>query len=297
MNIETLKVFRDLAECGSFSKTAGANYISQSAVSQQLKKLELVLKCNLFTRPAGKLILTPAGEKFYETAKKIAVLYDSSLSAIKTIASEKNSGELKFSSIYSAGLYSLQGHLGKFMARHPGTKVSVEYRHFSQIHGDVLSGRADFGLLACPARKLRGLVLVPFGKDEMVLVSSSGHALSQKRTVDLRAVAGADFILFDKAFPSRRFVDMFFNEHGIHINVKLELDNIETIKTAVTSGAGLSILPASAVKQEVRAKTLRAIRFSDGELSRQLYLVHSAQRKLPVIARAFLDMVNNMRIE
>ena len=291
MNIETLKVFRDLVDTGSFSKTAELNYISQSAVSQQIKKLELILKCRLLSRLANKILLTPCGTKFYDTSKKIVLLYENSMVCIKQLAVSKAVEEVKISTIYSAGVYLLQGYIRKFMAAYPCTKVSVEYRRFSQIQGDIVSGRADFGIMACPYRKLQGITMLPIGEDEMVLLTGMSDKLARKRSVGVREVEGLDFIAFDKVYPSRKYMDDFFKKHAVKVNIKMELDNIETIKTAVSSGAGLSILPFSALREEERDNKLHIVRFTDAEVSRTLYLIYNKSRKLPASAKAFLEIL------
>ncbi len=291
MNIETLKVFRDLVDTGSFSKTAELNYISQSAVSQQVKKLELVLRCTLFSRVVNKIALTSCGEKFYETSKKVVLLYENSLVCLKQLSASKAAEEIKISTIYSVGVYLLQSYIKKFMADYPNTKVSVEYRQFSQIQGDIVSGRADFGIMATPYRKLPGMTMLPIGEDEMVLLTGMGDKLAQKRSVAVGELAGRDFIFFDKAVPSRKYVDAFLKKHGVRVNIKMELDNIETIKTAVSSGVGLSILPLSAIREDERDNKLHIVRFTDAEVSRALYLICNRSRKLPPSAKAFLEIL------
>jgi DNA-binding transcriptional LysR family regulator len=292
MNIETLKVFRDLVDTGSFSRTAELNYISQSAVSQQVKKLELVLKCRLFNRLANKIILTQCGDKFYDTCKRIVLLYENSIVSIKQLSASRPGEEIKISTIYSAGVYVLQTYIRKFMADNPNTKVSVEYRQFSQIHGDIVSGRADFGIMAGPFRKLSGVTMLGIGGDEMVLLTGMSVKLAQKRAVGVREVAGLDFVSFDKVFPSRKYVDDFFKKHGVKVNIKMELDNIETIKTAVSAGVGVSVLPLSAVRESERDNNLHVARFTDAEASRPLYLIYNKSRKLPASAKAFLGVLD-----
>jgi len=297
MNIETLKVFRDLVDTGSFSKTAELNYISQSAVSQQIKKLELVLRCRLFSRVANKIILTQCGDRFYDACKRIVLLYENSIVSIKQLAASRPGEEIRISTIYSAGVYVLQDYIRKFMSDHPETKVSVEYRQFSQIHGDIVSGRADFGILACPFRKPAGMTMLPIGKDEMALVSSMSGKLAKKRSVAVTELDGMDFVSFEKAFPSRKHVDDFFRRHGVKVNIKMELDNIETIKTAVSSGVGVSILPLSSVRESERESKLHVARFTGTEASRPLYLVYNRSRKLPASARAFLEILQGSRAQ
>ncbi len=290
MNIETLKVFRDLVDTGSFSKTAELNFISQSAVSQQIKKLELVLRGRLFTRTANKIALTPCGDKFYAAAKKIVLIFENSMVAIKELSAFKAAEEIRISTIYSAGVYVLQSYIRKFMADYPTIRIGVEYRQFSQIPGDIVSGSSDFGIMACPYRRLPGITMRPIGEDEMVLLTGMSDELARKSCVSVGEVGGRDFILFDKAVPSRKYIDNFLKSHGVKVNVRMELDNVETIKTAVSSGVGLAILPFSAVREDERDSMLHVIRFADAAVSRPLYLLYNKSRKLSASAQAFLNM-------
>lgn len=295
MNIETLKVFRDLSDTGSFSKTAELNYISQSAVSQQVKKLELVLKCKLYHRQAGRILLTPCGEKFYAAAKKVSSVYDGALRTIRALARDRQGDEIKISTIYSAGIYIIQNFIKQFLAQTPGARVSVEYRQFSQIYSDITSGRADFGFMACPYRKSPGLVMLPVAKDEMALIAGSSSPLAGRKSVSVRDLEDMDFIFFDRAFPSRRYIDSFLRRHGVKARVKMELDNIETIKTAVASGAGVSLLPRTAIRDDENGVSLHALKISDAEFLRPIYLVYSRTRKLSPAARSFMNIFDGVK--
>lgn len=290
MNIETLKVFRDLSDTGSFSKTAELNYISQSAVSQQIKKLERVLKCKLYHRQAGRIALTPCGEKFYAASRKIAGLYDGVLKNIRDLGAERRADEIKISTIYSAGIYMIQNYIRQFLAKNPGTKISVEYRQFSQIYTDIASGRADFGFMACPYRKCANLAMLPVAKDEMVLITATASPLAARKTVNVKELADMDFIFFDRAFPSRRYIDDFLRGHGIKSRVRMELDNIETIKTAVASGAGVSLLPRSAIREDENGITLHVLKIADAQFLRPIYLIYNRGRKLNPAAKNFMGI-------
>ena len=99
-----------------------------------------------------------------------------------------------------------------------------------------------------------------------------------------------EFIFFDKVFPSRRHIDDFLRSHNIKCRVKMELDNIETIKSAVASGAGVSLLPRSAVREDENGINLHVLRISDAKFMRPIYLIHSRTRKLPPAAQNFMGI-------
>ncbi len=295
MNIETLKVFRDLSDTGSFSKTADLNYISQSAVSQQIKKLEFVLKCKLYNRQAGKILLTPGGEKLYEAAKKVSLIYDGALKTIRALGGKRQDDEVKISTIYSAGVYIIQNYIRQFIARNPGARVSVEYRQFSQIYSDITSGHADFGFMACPYRKAPGLAMLPVAQDEMVLITGAASPLAGRKTVSVKELNGLDFIHFDRIFPSRHYTDAFLRRHGVKARVKMELDNLETIKTAVASGDGVSLVPRSSIREDESGSRLRVLKLSDAEFHRPIYLIYNRGRKLSPSARSFMGIFDEPR--
>lgn len=296
MNIETLKVFRDLSDTGSFSKTAELNYVSQSAVSQQIKKLELILKCRLYRRQGGKISLTGCGARFYEASRKIAGIYDGALKAVLELGQEKKAEEIRISTIYSAGIYLIQNYIRKFLAHNSGVKISVQYRQFSQVYPDITSGRADFGFMACPYGKSAGLSLLPVANDEMVLIAGASSPLAGRKTIMVKELCGLPFVLFDKNLPSRRYIDAFLRQHGVKVSAKMELDNIDTMKTAVASGVGVSIIPRSVVRKDENGITLHILRFSDAQFLRPIYLISSRERKPTAAMKNFMNIFENPRL-
>ncbi|HNT96886.1 MAG TPA: LysR family transcriptional regulator [Elusimicrobiales bacterium] len=290
MTIETLKLFRDLADTGSFSRAAELNGVTQSAVSQQLKKLERTFRCPLVNRGRDGVTLTDEGASLYEAAKKISAVYSSAIDSIAKSQPGKAAGSVRISTIYSTGLYLLQGYISRFMSARPEIKVSVEYRQSEQVYGDVQAGRADFGFLACPTKKQGDLVFLPLCAEEMMLAVPERSEAAHGADIGRDSLADMDFVLFDKVHPSRKFIDDFFSKEGLPLRVKMGLDDIETIKTAVRSGVGVSILPVSAFGGG-DSRGIKAVRFRDLDLRRTVYLLRSRTRKLSPAARHFLDTV------
>ncbi|MBI4657179.1 MAG: LysR family transcriptional regulator [Elusimicrobia bacterium] len=291
MNIETLKVFRDLADSESFSKAAELNYISQSAVSQQIKKLEIVLKCKLFNRSGGRISLTVCGEKFYDASKKIVLLYENAVTSIKQSRSIKNYDEIRISTIYSVGTYLLQKYLEKFMQRYPLVKISVEYRQYQQVYADIISGRANLGIVAYPQKKHKNMLYIPMCKEKMVLISGMKNPIAKHDTVRINQLNGLDFIFFDKHIPSREYLDDVFKKHGIKINVKMELDDLETIKTVVQTGDGVSIVPYSSIREGEKGNRFHVAHLSDAEVSRPLYILVKKDKKLSQIVNILINIL------
>src|SRR2546421_6244218 len=195
MQIDSLKVFCDLAETESFTKAAQINQITQSAVSQQISSLERTFKSLLIERSKKKFRLTREGEILYDYSKQVIQIYDSlhhRLQEVKDIIS----GTIRVSTIYSIGLHDLPPYLKKFLKAFPTVNVHVEYRRSNQVYEDVLGNVVDLGLVAYPTKDNK-LELVPLRKDTLVLICHPQHPLARSKTVKLSQLAGQKFIGFE----------------------------------------------------------------------------------------------------
>ena len=291
MNIETLKVFKDLIETGSFSKAGEINYVSQSAISQQIKKLEIVYKSKLLTRVSNKIHLTSSGETLYKAAKKILITYDDAIGSIRQSVIDKKSAKIKISTIYSVGTYVLQSYIRRFMKVSPMTEVNVEYKRFSQVYNDIALGRADFGVLSCHSPiNNKNLSVSYMCEEEMVLITAAGGKFSKMKSINIHDMFGTDFILFDKAFPSRKYIDSVFKKNKIKVNVKMEVDNIETIKTYVKSGLGFSIVPKSVIRKFEKDVDIHILKFLGIKMARTVSVIYNKNKKMSKAHKEFLEI-------
>src|ERR1700733_13885983 len=163
MQIDSLKVFCDLAETESFTKAAQINNITQSAVSQQISSLERQFKSLLIERSKKKFRLTREGQVLYDFSKQMIQTYDSLQSKLQEIK-DIISGTIRVATIYSIGLHDLPPYIKKFLKGYPTVNVHVEYRRANQVYDDVLSNVVDLGLVAYPIRQSK-LETVPLRKE------------------------------------------------------------------------------------------------------------------------------------
>src|ERR1700692_4578007 len=194
MQIESLKVFCDLAETESFTKAAQINNVTQSAVSQQISSLERQFKSLLIERSKKKFRLTREGQVLYDFSKQIIQTYDSLESKLQEIK-DIISGTIRVATIYSIGLHDLPPYIKKFLKAYPTVNVHVEYRRANQVYEDVLGNVVDLGLVAYPARDNK-LELFPLRKDPLVLVGHPQHPFSKQKSVKLKTLSGQKFIGF-----------------------------------------------------------------------------------------------------
>src|SRR5688572_8861870 len=195
MQIESLKIFCDLAETESFTRAAQINNVTQSAVSQQISSLEKQFKSLLIERSKKKFRLTREGQVLYEYSKQIIQIYDSLHSRLQEIK-DIISGTIRVATIYSVGLHDLPPYLKKFLKSYPTVNVHVEYRRSNQVYEDVLGNVVDLGLVAYPAKDAK-LEIIPLRKDILVLACHPSHPLARFKTVKLEQLAGQKFIGFE----------------------------------------------------------------------------------------------------
>ncbi|HEX4342087.1 MAG TPA: LysR family transcriptional regulator [Verrucomicrobiae bacterium] len=289
MQIESLKVFCDLAETESFTKAAQINGVTQSAVSQQISSLERQFKSLLIERSKKKFRLTREGQVLYDFSKQIIQTFDalgSKLQEIKDIIS----GTIRVATIYSIGLHDLPPYIKRFLKDYPTVHVHVEYRRANQVYEDVLGNVVDLGLVAYPTRDPK-LETVPLRKDPLVLICHPQHPLAKTKAIKIKALNGQKFIGFEPDIPTRKAIDKVFRERDVTVNVVMEFDNIETVKRAVEIDAGIAIVPQGTVTQEISKQTLAQVHIDDADLFRPLAAIYKKNKVLSPAMKQFLAVL------
>jgi DNA-binding transcriptional LysR family regulator len=291
VQIETLKIFCDLVETKSFSQAAEANFVTQSAVSQQVRGLEEKFRRRLLERVRGRreVRLTEDGEAFYEESRSVVASYRHLEERMRRLTGAV-SGTVRVATVYSIGLHELPPAVRQFMALYPEAKIDLEYSRTTRIVREVLAGSVDLGIVAYPERK-RGLEVVPLGGDRLVLICPPGHALAGRKKVSARDLAGQDFVLFERDIPTRRATDKILRSHGVAVRRVAEFDNIETIKRAVEVGFGLAVVPGLSVRDEERSGQLAVVALAEAEWTRTTGVVYRSDRTLGTAARKFIELL------
>ena len=289
MQIESLKLFCDLAETTSFTKAAKINGVTQSAVSQQISSLETKFEAVLIERSKKKFTLTKEGNTLYKYSKQIVQTYDELRHKIQEIQNVVT-GTIKVVTIYSIGLHELPPYLKKFLKKHPTVNVSVEYRRATQLYEDIVTGMADIGLVAYPQKDPR-LQVTSLAEDMLVLICHPDHPLAQQPKVKLSEIASHKFIAFEPDIPTRRAIDKILRDRNVEVDHVMEFDNIETVKRAVEIDAGISIVPRSPVAQEVAKKTIAMVEIEDEQFYRPLAAVHKKSKVLSPAMKEFLALL------
>ncbi len=289
MQIETFKMYCDLVETKSFTKAAQISGVTQSAVSQQISALERIFKSVLVERSKKVFRLTPEGQVVYDYSKEIVLTSEAlqdRLEELKDIIS----GNIRVSTIYSIGLHELPAYVKKFMLSYPTVNVHVEYRHANQVYDDVSSNAVEFGLVAYPVKDPK-LEIVALHKEPLVLICHPQHPFAKLDKVRLKALDGQKFIGFGPDIPTRKALDRILKAHGVSAAYEMEFDNVDTVKRAVEIDAGVSIVPAVTITQEVAKQTLVAVPIADGDFFRPTAAIYKKKKILSPAMKQFLALL------
>lgn len=289
MHIETLKVFCDIVELGSFSKTAERHLLSQSAVSQQLAQLEVALKCQLINRKKRPIELTKAGKLLYEAVTEMLERYERFKSELNDLKST-SSFRLNVAAIFSIGMHALPDYVKRFMVNFPNVNVHIEFLSADKIYESVVSGDIDIGLVAIPKRDKR-LEVYDFEDELLVLACSPNHAFSRETSVEISRIQFERFIGFERDVPTRVWIDNIFQRYNLVVRPTMEFDNIETIKRAVEINSGVSILPKATITQEIAGGSIVALPFRNEVLVRPTGIILRKGKILGQAGRYFIELL------
>jgi DNA-binding transcriptional LysR family regulator len=289
MQLESLKLFCDVARCRSFSQAAQLNGLTQSAASQAVLHLEDHLKVQLIDRSVRPLQLTSLGQRFYAGCRPLVEQFYELEASLRSAGAEVEA-TVEVAAIYSVGLGDMGKLVERFQAGQPGARVRIDYLHPDRVYEKVADGTADFGLVSFP-RPTRKWEVVPWREEVMVLACAPSHRLAGRGKLRPAELTGERYVAFDKALVIRRQVDKFLREQGAAVEVACEFDSIENIKKAVEELSGVALLPEPTLRREVRSGSLVALPLSGARLVRPLGIILRRHHRLGATAHRFMDLL------
>ncbi len=289
MHIETLKVFCDVVETGSFSLAASQNFITQSAVSQQLRALETKYHCKLLERSRGGAKPTPQGTILYKASRDIIDKYQD-VDAELQHSNDVIGGHLRVAIVYSVGLHELPAYLKEYLRSYPEVNVHIEYSRPNKIYDNVIAQQIDLGIVAYP-QKHPQIVTIPIREDRLVLACPPDHQFATLKKVPVSKLEGVPFVAYEKDIATRKATDQLFKNNHVTVRYVAEYDNIETIKRAVEIGQGVAIVPLPAIRQEIESGAIKVANLANENLLRPLGIIHKRGRHLSPAAVKFIEVV------
>lgn len=290
MLISYLQVYCDIIDTRSFSKAAARNFISQPAVSQQVKALEEHFHQKLIERSPQGIYPTEAGRLFFQGAREILERYHN-LERQMMDLSQTVAGTIRVATVYSVGLHDLPPYIKRFIQSFPQARIHVEYSRTNKIYEAVRQNQVDIGIVAYP-QEGRQLGVIPLPSDELMVVVSPNHPLAHAgQPVELKQLQQIHFVAFEPDIPTRKATDRVLHDQGVEVEVIQEFDNVETIKRSVEAEVGVSIIPRRCASLEVKAGSLVALPIADMRLERPIGVIYKRGKTFSNTLQKFIGVL------
>ena len=255
MEIRQLRAFMAIAETHTFTAASQRVNVTQAAISMRINQLELELGVPLFVRAQRRCVLTHAGEILLERAQRILREHDAALAEMADLSGAKR-GRVRLGS--ASAMFSsnpLPQLLKELRARHPHVEVTVGSGTSEALVRQIIAGDLDLAFVSLPV-EARGVQTELLLEDYLIAIAHPEHRLAAQRVVSAYELAGEPLILGERGGNTRRLIDQFFADAGLHPKVTMELSRLASIKRMVEAGLGVGIVPVQSAVEEVNAGTL-----------------------------------------
>lgn len=254
-----LKVFRTVAEKHSFRHAADALYLTQPAVTLQVKALEDEVGVKLFDRSGKTITLTTAGTLLLKHAGQIADLVYAARQELAQLKGE-NGGELRVGASTTIAQYVLPKLFAEYVQQNARAQISISSGNNDKVVQHVLEGEAALGLIEGPARQPL-LKTERFLADEIAVIVHALHPWADK-VVPLEQLAHSPLILREDGSGTRRVVETTMRDAGVRLkdlNISMQLDSTEAIKGSVEAGLGFGFVSRRAIYKELKLGMLKEV--------------------------------------
>lgn len=273
-----LRVFYTVARHLSFTKAADVLFMTQPAVTFQVKQLEEHFNARLFERSPGKIALTPAGRLVLSYADKILALSEEMETRVGELTGAV-SGPLLIGASTTIAEFMLPQILGEFKARHPQVQAQLSVANSETIENRVADNTLDLGLIESPSH-LPSLHTEVCCDDELVMICAPGHALAARKSIAAGELAEYPYVSREEGSGTRQFADRYFRQCQVAVEdleIVMELGSPEAIKGVVATRMAVSIVSRATIAKELKLGVLVAVPL-EPPLIRTLSLVYPREK-------------------
>ena len=257
MEIYQLRYFVAVAHAGSFSRAAEKCHVAQPSLSQQIAKLEQHLGQRLFHRLGRRVVLTDAGQLLLERATAILSAVDDTERQLRD-GSNSQGGRLAVGAIPTIAPYFLPLVLEKFLGRYPNVELTVHEDVTLRLIEATAKGEIDLALMALPITDTR-LVVEPLLTEPLLLAMPPDHPLAAQEQVTLDDLRQERFIVLDEMHCLGEQILSFCRANECLPRVSCRSAQISTIQSLITTGQGVSLLPAMTRHTDGKQRTYRLL--------------------------------------
>ncbi|MGA7594805.1 MAG: LysR family transcriptional regulator [Gallionella sp.] len=288
LTLRQLQVFESAATHLNFSHTAKQLYLSQPAVSMQIKQLEENIGLPLFEQMGKKLFLTEAGRELFQYSRNIT----QQLAEMESVFDEMKGlghGKLTLSVVNTANYFTPQ-LLARFCQQHPSINVILQVANRDAVLKQLADNSTDLAILGQPPDGL-DIIAESFLENPLVVIAAPDHPLAKQKRVKFTRLAEETFLSRERGSGTRSAMERVFEQHHIQPHISMEMETNEAIKQAVQAGMGMGILSLHSIELELETGRLAMLNVEDFPLVRLWFVAHRSNKRLSSAALAFKNFL------
>lgn len=291
LTFDHLATFKAVVESGSFRRAAEKRLVSQPAVSQRIRQLEALVGAPLFDRQRGtSASLTSAGEVMARFADRVLGDLEGFCVDVRRLGVPATDDSLVVAAGPSFIKYRLLRVARRLEELHPDLEIRLQ-RSTSpdDVLDAVLEHVADLGIYSGPAPSGR-VRAFPLSRELLRLVAPPGHPITTVTgSARIDELSHTQFALSCDTAHSRQLTEAWARHYGIKLHVRVEADNLDTLKETVIQGLGVAILPEFAIEEELTSGLLVPVELPGLPLERRVSVISDTSNPLSATQRAFID--------
>jgi DNA-binding transcriptional LysR family regulator len=289
MDTQNLEAFVEAAQSCSFSIAAETLHLTQPAISKRIASLEMQLDCKLFDRISRTISLTEAGNTLLPKAKRILQDVRDAAESIRDLQGSVR-GQLSMGISHHIGLHRLPPILRAYRKQYPDVRLDIDFMDSEEAYDKILHGNLDVAVVTLAEDEMPPLERRVLWQDELCVVSSSEHPLSNMKKIPLSMLCQHTAILPSFETYTGQIIKDFFDQQQLTLDISMSTHYLETIKAMVSIGLGWSILPKTMIDESLVALDVVKI-----NLQRPLGYVFHRDKTLSNAASAFVDALEKGR--
>jgi DNA-binding transcriptional LysR family regulator len=295
INFNQLRVFYHAAKNLNYTAAANELFITQPAVTFQMKAFEEFCNLKLFKKRARRLFLTDEGRALFEYAEKIFI-YEKEIENVIEDMRELKRGVLSLGTTKAYARYFMPLMLSTFHEKFPKIKIQLNEGSSLEMTYSLLDFKIEVAVVA-KAGELPEVDFFPFSKEEIAVIVAPGHPFTKKRSIAFKDLANEPFIMKEKGSGTRKLVEELFLNTDCTPDILMETSNTEFIKQLVQRGEGISFLVKEAVAAEIEEKKLAQVALKGRTPYLDVSIAYLKGQVLSPPARAFVDTLRKLKTE
>ena len=297
MPLYDFEVFATVAGYRNLTRASGDLYLSQPALTHQLKTLEAKYKTKLYRKVRNGIALTDAGKLLFKYATKTLLQHDGLKLKLSNTTAATKAPSLNVGGSYSPSIALLPALLRRFRKNYPDVQLRLTADNKTAIERRIENSEVDIAVVTNPPPS-RSLVVEPYRNEPLVAFVSRTHPLARKKTLTLKDLARVPLVIRDGhgRHGSTELILKNLRKNAIRSEIALRCDSPYAVKEAVRQNLGMGILFKTAVAADIRRGEFKRINLVGLELVGKSYIIYHKQKPLTPSAQAFLDLLRQEKL-